>query len=162
MLRYRRFAVAAALTALLVAASTGAFADVRALPALSLTTLDGASVAREIVARPGRWLLVYLLPQSAACRALVGQLEPLSVSAGARIVVIAGPDAAQATALVQAHPALASATVLLDPSNVSFQVLGLKGVPMVFGMRDTAIQWTLGGTLTDARTVASILETWLR
>ena len=161
MLYNCRVAVTAA-AVLLAAASIGSPADVRKLPSLSLTTLDGAVVAQETLARPGQWLLVYLLPQSAACRALVGQLEPLATSGGARIVVIAGPDAAQAKALVQAHPALASATVFLDPSNVSFQAMGLKGVPMVFGMRDTTIQWTLGGTLSDARKLESILGTWLQ
>ena len=162
MSRYRPVAVTAAMTALLVAASTGVFADPRTLPPLSLTTLEGVAVEQGAVPRPGQWLLVYLLPQSGACRALVGQLEPLAAGAGARIVVIAGPDAAQAKTLLQAHPALANATVFLDPSSVSLQAIGLKGVPMVFGMRDTAIQWTLGGTLSDPRKLESILGTWLR
>jgi hypothetical protein len=163
-LRAASIAAGLALLVVLAVAPRVAAADEarRQLPELPVTALDGSAVAQDAVARSGHWLLAYVLPESAACRPVLRQLESVASASGSRLVLIVGAGAAGARALTEQYPGLSKATLYLDVAHGSSKALKLTGVPVVMGMRDRSIAWSLGGTPSDARTLASILETWLR
>ena len=47
-----------------------------------------------------------------------------------------------------------------DPDGAARRALRLTGVPVVLGLRDRSIQWTLSGGVADHRTLRSILGSW--
>jgi hypothetical protein len=145
-----------------VAAAPCASAANRPLPELQILTLDGAALPPGSLTHSGHWLLVYVLPQSASCRSLLQQLDPIAGAGAGNVALIVGGDATQARALTGSFSGLAKATLYLDPTHQGLRDLGLAGVPVVLGMKDAAIEWTLGGALSDPKKLESILKTWLQ
>lgn len=47
-----------------------------------------------------------------------------------------------------------------DPGDAARRALGLRGVPVVLGLDDRSIRWTLSDGLSDPRTQRSILVSW--
>jgi hypothetical protein len=148
----------AALVVLMAAA--GAAAETRALPAFSVIALDGTTVASPAVVRAGHWLLVYVRPQSAPSRSLLGALEKGRPETAAVVVVGVGGDAAAAKALGDEFPALKPAAWYADVRGETFRALRLTGVPVVMGMQESGIEWSLSGVVPDRKTLPSMLSSW--
>jgi hypothetical protein len=146
--------------ALLAASASVAPAEPPApLPSFALTSLEGNVVAAETVEPAGRWLLVYVSPHSGAARTLLRVLEGGEAPAPAVIVVV-GSAPADAKALVNDLGGRLKAAFYADPGGAARRALGLPGVPMVLGLEDRTIRWTLSGTIPDPRTLRSILLSW--
>lgn len=143
----------------LVTATTAA-AETRALPAFSVTASDGTTVASPAVVKTGHWLLVYVRPQSAPSRSLLGALEKGRSETAAAVVVVVGGDAAAAKALGDEFPALKAAAWYADVRGDAFRALRLTGVPVVMGMQESGIEWSLSGVVPDRKTLPSVLSSW--
>jgi hypothetical protein len=154
--------MAAGLTAgaLLGSAAGSRGAEARPLPPFSVTTLDAATAERAAVIKPGRWLLVYVRPQSAPSRALLGALEKArSAAAGSVAIVVAG-DVAAAKAMADGFPGLKTASWYADLHDRAFKDLRLAGAPVVLGLQDDAVRWSLAGVVPDRETLPSVLGSW--
>lgn len=162
VLLLRRAAIALALAGCLVAPFPAGAGAKGPLPDLSLTSLDGEAIPPGNLSRSGRWLLVYVQPESGTSRSLLKRLEPAVRKAGPAVVVVVGASAESARSLAASSPALGEAAFYADPTHEAFAALGLRGAPVVLGIRDQTIEWTLAGTVVDTRTFESILTTWPR
>jgi hypothetical protein len=150
----------AGLLALVVLASGAAGgAEPRPLPALSLLTLEGATADRAAVVKAGHWLLVYVRPQSGPSRTLLAALAKARAGSPAAAIVV-GSDEAGAKALAGDFPDLQPASWYADPRGEALKALALGGVPMVLGMNDDSVQWSLAGVAPDRKTLPSVLSSW--
>jgi hypothetical protein len=79
-----------------------------------------------------------------------------------RMVIIAGGfDGPGATVERGKFKDLADAQWFTDRPGKAWVALKMSGVPMVFGVRDQAIEWSLSGVLPSDAQVRSILASWV-
>jgi len=162
----KRRSLAFAAAALTAALSGGAALGARqpiALPDFELTGLDGEPIgSRSGLPSTGKWLIVVVQPNCRPCDTLLRvvkqeehpQLPP-------RMVIIAGnTDGAGVTRMRDTLTDLAGAHWYADPSRKASISLKVSGVPMVFGVRNTTIEWSLSGGLPSDAQVKSILASW--
>jgi hypothetical protein len=132
------------------------------MPDFQLTGLDGQTVKSADLPSSGSWLLIYVQPTSHYCDQLVKSLtkERFPDLASHTVFIVAG-SMDDAKAVKARYDALSTAAWYADPSKEAFTQLKLHGVPVVLGVRDKTIQWTLNGILSDDKTFQSILNSWL-
>lgn len=137
--------------------------DPAPIPDFQLTTLDGQTIKSSGLPAAGNWLLVYVQPTSHYCDQLLKTLtaDRYPTLAASAVFIVNG-TAEDAKAMKAKYPDLASATWYADPGRAAFGQLKLHGVPVILGVRDQKIQWSLNGILQDAKTMQSILTSWIQ
>jgi hypothetical protein len=135
----------------------------RALPALNFSAAEGLSAATDGLPSEGRWLLVYVQPGCRPCEAVLslvkGEEAPEVVQ---RMVVIVGGLAAGALDGFRArYPDLAGATWQADPDRSAARALRLSGIPVVLGVDERTIAWTLSGAIDETAKAKLILSDWI-
>ena len=160
VLRWRAVVAASLIVA---AGSVGLAVERMPLPLFTLTGGDGAPITSDRLVQPGTWVLIYVGQQCPPCEAVLRSIERTEHPTLKRrlVVVVAasGPEAALEEAA--RYPGLAGVTWLADASNAIPRQLGQTGAPAMFGMRDTTIEWSVAGVLTDATEVKIILGNWI-
>lgn len=137
--------------------------DPAPIPDFQLTTLDGQTVKSSELPSAGNWLLVYVQPTSHYCDQLLKTMTADRYpTLAANAVFIVSGTADDAKAMKAKYPDLASATWYADPGRAAFAQLKLHGVPVILGVRDKTIQWSLNGILQDAKTMQSIITSWIQ
>jgi len=145
--------------ALILSAEARAMAPMP-LPAFALTTLDGQATESSQLPRPGRWVLLYVTPDSLASKAALGVFKKRQGPRADRVVVVVGAPVDAAGKLAAGCPDLAQASWFADPAGDAYRRLGFGGVPTVVGARGERLEWKLDGTLPDAA-LRSALASWL-
>jgi hypothetical protein len=156
----RRAAAAAAIAAAAVAPMRAI--ERTKLPAFELIAASGQAVSSRTLIRDGRWLLVYVQPDCAACDTLlrlVSRAEHPQL-APRMVVVEYGAAADTVRAIAAQYPELEESRWLVDLSGTSKAPLQLTGTPAIYGMNGDTIEWSLAGVLTSPD-VKSILVNWL-
>ena len=134
----------------------------RLLSDFPLTRLDG-TVVRSGAALPGegKWLLVYVQANCRPCDRLLSLVKqddhpelPL------RMVIVTGGARDTASGMRDKRVDLAAAQWYADETREAWTALHMAGAPMVFGVRDQTIQWSLSGMLKSDSDVKSILASW--
>jgi hypothetical protein len=133
------------------------------LPPLEWTAIDGARVTSAQIVRQGRWLLLYLEPGCTQCESLLRLVDPANHPAlPARIVVVVGGvDASGIAASAQKFPNLAGARWVADQSRSTLNALKLPGAPVILGLQQQMIEWSLAGVLGDSSDVRSVMTSWV-
>lgn len=131
------------------------------LPAFEVKTLQGQVAPGASLGPSGRWLLLYVTPGSPASTSLMSLVKQEQGDPTGRVVVIVGGSIAEAQAACAGTPGLARAAWYADPDRSALAALAVKGVPTAVGLRDRTMQWKMSGMPAEARTVRSILLSWL-
>ena len=78
------------------------------------------------------------------------------------IVLIRGA-VTDAAAYVEKNPPRKGATVtwFADAGDEAWQALELTGTPVLIGIEDGEMKWTIAGVLNDPKMVDSVVRTWL-
>lgn len=134
----------------------------KALPAFALTTLDGRQVSSHDLIRAGNWLLVAVRPACAPCDTLLRTIDPTVAPdlPGHTVVVIVGVDVATAARLADRFSGVAGIAWYADPDGAMKDV-PLATAPVVFGMRESTIEWSLAGVVPDAVSMQTALVSWI-
>src|SRR4029453_5387744 len=134
----------------------------KALPDFPIASLDGATAQSGAMVAAGPWLLIYLQQGCAAGDTLVQLLADEHARLEGRIaIVIGGVNAADAAKLAANFPTLAAARWYADQSNALSRALPAAGVPVVYGLRENMVEWSLNGVVPDAATSKTTLLSWV-
>jgi hypothetical protein len=151
----------------LTIAATGAAAaqDRRQpLPEFTVVAAAGGEVASGALTHETRYLLVYVVPGCKPCESLVhalGKWQSPDLIART-VLIVQGPAADAQTFLSQRlAPELAAMPWYADPERKAAVALGLTGAPVLVGVRDGRIEWTLGGVLNNPAALESVVRTWV-
>ena len=133
------------------------------LPPLEWTAVDGSQVTSAQMVRQGRWLLLYLEPGCRQCESLLRLVDPDDHPAlpAKIVVVVGGADASGVAASAQKFPNLAGATWVADQSRSTLKALKLPGAPVILGLEQQMIEWSLAGVLGDSSDVRSVMTSWV-
>jgi len=132
------------------------------LPEFELTKLDGTVIHSSAeLPSEGKWLLVYVQANCRPCDRLLDLVkQDEHPELPWKMVIVAGGDRASANGIRDKRADLADAQWYADPSRQAWWALRMSGAPMVFGVRDKTIQWSLSGILKSDNDVKSILASW--
>lgn len=158
-----RVHIVSLLTACLLA-SAGLLAIARqTLPAVMLTTAEGAGLESARLAQPGRWLMVIIGPDCRTCDRVLATVrsdrDPML--AQRMTIVVGGGSAASVVALSRRFPDLAQAGWFADPDRRMTGALRVAGVPIVLGISGGTIEWSLTGIPRTAEDVRSAMRSWI-
>lgn len=155
--------VAAAALFLGGGAVAGATPTPTPLPELMLETLDGAAVLGSAeFPTHGKWLIVYVQSSCRPCDTLLNSVKIKDdPPVPANMVIVVGGDANEARAIRNRVPDLAGAHWYTDHPHNAWGALNMTGVPMVFGVKDRTIQWSLKGMPPAGGNLRSILGSWV-
>ncbi len=162
--RVRSLSVTALMTAILLASALRPLQAIerKALPDFPIAALDGATAKSEVMVAPGPWLLVYVQQGCAACDTLVQLLADEHARLEGRVaIVIGGVNAADAAKLAANFPELATARWYADQSNALLRALPAAGAPVVYGLRENMVEWSLNGVVPDAASYKTTLLSWV-
>jgi hypothetical protein len=135
------------------------------LPAFSVVSADGRELRIADLSTGGRWMLVYLSPESAPSGRLLRLLKDWTIPQllPRTAVIVRGDPAAAQAYLVKRAPEeiLPSLTWYADPRHEAWDALNLHGTPVLMGVADGQIVWTLAGVLNRPESLESIVRTWM-
>jgi hypothetical protein len=132
------------------------------LPDIQLTAADGSTVKSSALPTSGNWLIIYIQPRNQFSDNLLRLLkkDQYPTLAAHAVIIIGGSTDDLKTAQAR-FPDLASATWYADTNRSAFTLMKLTGAPMILGIKQRIISWSLSGVLSDVNVAKSILNTWL-
>ena len=151
--------------ALMLTAQDGArAAGTKPLPEFRVSALDGRTVRSSDLAADENWLLIYIEPGCRPCDGVLKVFDRAAPVADVRrrvVVVVGGRTVEETKLLAERFRWLPEACWYADPARRAAQALKAGGAPVVYGVRGDQLEWTLNGTLSDAKKLESVLLTWL-
>jgi hypothetical protein len=153
-------AVAIALVCLVTLAAA---LDPVAIPELQLTSIDNAPIKTSDLPSKGNWVLIYVQPKSQFSDNLLRLLKREQYpSLEQHAIIIVGGSLDDLKTIKAKYSELDKATWYADTTKSAFTQLKLHGVPVVLGVKDQIIQWSLNGVLSDVNVAKSIVNTWVQ
>ncbi len=155
--------VIAAIILVLCLVSLAAAVEPVPLPTLQLTSIDNQPIKNSDLPSKGNWLLIYVQPKSQFSDNLLklfkrDQYPGLEQHA----IIIVGGSVDDLKALKSKYTELDQASWYADTTKDAFTQLKLHGVPVIMGVKQQTIQWSLNGVLSDTNVSKSIVTTWIQ
>lgn len=156
--------LAGALAAVTVAGRAAAQAPGTRLPAFSVVSPTGETVAADALTAERQWLLVYLDPVTAPNSRLIGLLKTWQTpQLVARVVLVVEGQPVEvkkwlAKQLGADAPPFAW---FADADGSAARALDVVGTPTLFGVKSGNVEWKLAGVLSRVESLESIVRTWV-
>lgn len=133
------------------------------LPPFTVAAPDGSAISSTSLVQQGRWLLVYVVPRTAASDQVVERLASWFPAGLQHVVLIVGADVEAARAYLRdkGGAALAERGWYADPDRGAWIALRLDGTIAVAGISGETVDWRLQGVITEAASVEPTARAWL-
>ena len=132
------------------------------LPNFQLTNGDGQTVKTADLRTTGNWLLIYVQPKSQFSDNLLKLLKREQYpNLEQNAVIIVGGAVDDMKTMQSKYTELSQASWYADTTKDAFTQLKLHGVPVVLGIKQQTIQWSLNGVLPDTNVSKSVLNSWI-
>jgi hypothetical protein len=133
------------------------------LPDLQLTSIDNQPIKTTDLPAQGNWLLIYVQPKSQFSDNLLRLFKREQYPAlEQHAIIVVGGSLDDLKAMKAKYIELSQATWYADTTKDAFTKLKLHGVPVVLGVKQQNIQWSLNGVLSDINVSKSIVNTWVQ
>lgn len=143
--------------------SLAAAVDPVPLPDLQLTSADNQPVSNTDLPAKGNWLLIYVQPKSQFSDNLLRLFKREQYpSLEQHAVIVVGGTLDDLKAVKAKYPEMDQATWYADTTKGVFTQLKLHGVPVVLGIKQQTIEWSLNGVLSDLNVAKSIVNSWIQ
>ncbi len=155
------------LASLVLALAVPAFAsEKRPLPVVAVTAADGTQVSLPSLAADGPWLLIYVSTASTPSARLVSALREWHgevPSIGTRTVLLFAEPMAEAQRFVDGRgDDMPPVRWVADTGGAAAAALRLTGSPVIIGVSDGRIEWSLSGVPNDPKTFQQALTGWVQ
>lgn len=160
--RMRATVVAACLAAGLY--QPAAAIETRPMPPFTVTRPDGAVVDSAHLTAETQYVLLYVKADCRPCDRLLALIRNAnSPQFTSRVVVLVnGAPADGDRYIARLIPAEAGpVTWYADTDGGGYGALRLTGAPVLIGVKDGRVMWSVAGVLNDAATVESVVRTWV-
>ncbi len=163
---YRMIALFGIIAVAMPAAERKTLPDLKPVPltgGIGVQSAASAEVQPAVLPSTGQWVLIYVDSDGGAgCRIVLNALQsPTPLPGIDRVVVIvSGPNPASREKVRELNPHLARALWFEDPDRSIFQALQLNHLPVTIGLRDSVVQWSVGGVTSPAE-VRSRIAAWV-
>ena len=155
--------IVAGVIAVLCLAALAAAVEPVPLPALQLTSIDNLPIKNSDLPAKGNWLLIYVQPKSQFSDNLLKlfkreQYPGLEQHA----IIVVGGSVDDLKGVKAKYADLDQAIWYADTTRTAFTQLKLHGVPVILGVKQQTIEWSLNGVLSDISVAKSIVNTWIQ
>jgi hypothetical protein len=150
---------------LLLVAEFASAAEEKALPAFSVTRIDGTAVTSAAMTDVNQYVLIYLVPGCRACDSLLASLnDPESPQVVKRVVIIVRADGPRAAKYIHDHlpPEVGEVKWYADANDEAYRALQFTGMPDLLGVRQGRLMWSITGVMNDSTMVRSVLRKWTK
>jgi len=132
------------------------------LPDFGVVALDGTNTQSGSWPVQGKHLLIYVESPCQACVTVLGLLtkQDYPQLASNTIVLVGGMQPNDAQTVRKQFPDLAGAAWYADPSRNAVTSLKMQGAPVIFGIQDGTLRWSISGIPPDSKRFRSVLNTW--
>lgn len=149
--------------AVLCLVTLAAAVDPVAIPELQLTSIDNQPIKTSDLPSKGNWVLIYVQPKSQFSDNLLRLLKREQYPGlEQHAIIIVGGNVDDLKAVKAKFAELDHATWYADTTKGAFTQLKLHGVPVVLGVKQQTIEWSLNGVLSDVNVAKSIVNTWIQ
>ena len=132
------------------------------LPSFQLTSADGQTVKSADLPSRGNWVIIYVQSKSQFSDTLLKLLKREQYpNLEQHAVIIIGGSVDDLKSTQTKYPDLAAASWYADTDKNAYTQLKLHGAPVVLGIRQQTIQWSLNGVLPDTNVSRSVLNSWI-
>jgi hypothetical protein len=157
------FRIVAGVIVILSLATLAGAVDPVPLPDMQLTSIDNQPIKTTDLPSKGNWVLVYVQPKSQFSDNLLKlfkreQYPGLEQHA----IIIVGGSVDDLKSVKSKYAELDQATWYADTTKNAFTQLKLHGVPVVLGVKQQTIEWSLNGVLSDVSVAKSIVNSWIQ
>jgi hypothetical protein len=152
------------LLAIFLCVGTATAVEKKPLPDFQVTSPQGHPFSSLQLTQTNRWLLVVLTPSDPLSDRLLLAFHqwPESRWISKTIWIVEAPaDLARTYLESKLGDSAHRISWVSDEPRLAFQSLSLKGLPVVIGMDQSQMQWTLSGVLNDPSRLESIVESWV-
>lgn len=164
MAKLRRFVPLVFVSVIVVCTSTRAGnAFPTAMPDFQISRDDGTTLSSTQIPQSGKWLFVYLKQNCAGCERFLRIFNKVDNPALPPhvVVVVGGMPPDKLDALISKFPELAQAQWYADPGESAVSPLQIKGSPIIFGVHDSTLNWSIVGVPGgDSRKLKAIFKSW--
>ena len=131
------------------------------VPLFEVIDFEGRSVQSDQLPLQGKALLIYVQPHCPPCDALLNRFKKDSgADLSRKMILVVGGTEKEAKALAGRFPDLAQAGWYVDPLKNAYLQLKLQGAPVVLGVHNGVIAWSVDGALSPSKTLHSLFTTW--
>jgi len=163
-MKINKYCTAAAVALLLAVQVWAANPFPMAMPDFQIARPDGTTVSTTQIPQTGKWFLIYTKQNCAGCDRFLrlfgkaeNQLLPSHIA-----IVVSGATPDRITETAGKFPDLADATWYADPSQTGIPPLQIKGMPIIFGVNDSTLAWSIMGVpSSDTARLKAILKSWI-
>jgi hypothetical protein len=153
----------AVLISVLCLVSLAAAVEPVPFPDIQLTSIDNQPIKNSDLPSKGNWLLIYVQPKSQFSDNLMKQFKREQYPGlEQHAIIVVGGSVDDLKGLKSKYPELDQAAWYADTTKTAFTQLKLHGVPVVMGVKQQTIQWSLNGVLPDTNVAKSIVNTWIQ
>src|SRR5215467_3612243 len=132
------------LTILLTLATFALAVEPVPLPAFQLTAADGSTVKSADLPSKGNWVLIYVQPKSQFSDSLLKGLKREQYpNLEQHAVMIVGGSIEDLKSIQSKYTDLTQASWYADTDKSAYTQLKLHGAPVVLGIKQQTIQWSL-------------------
>jgi hypothetical protein len=138
--------------------------ETRPMPSFTVTRLDGSVADSAHLTAERQYVLLYVKPDCRPCDRLLALIRSAnSPQFTSRVVVLVNGDTTAGDRYVtRLIPAEAGpVTWYADTDGRGYGALRLTGAPVLIGVKDGRVMWSVAGVLNDAATVESVVRTWV-
>ncbi len=135
-----------------------------AMPDFQISRGDGTTLSSTQIPQSGKWLFVYLKQNCAGCERFLRVFNKADNPALPPhvVVVVGGMPPDKLDALVAKFPELAQAQWYADPGQSALPPLQIKGSPIIFGVQDSTLNWSVVGVPAgDSTKLKAIFKSWV-
>jgi hypothetical protein len=155
--------IVAVAVAVLCLMALAAALDPVPIPELQLTSIDNLPIKTSDLPSKGNWVLIYVQPKSQFSDNLLRQFKREQYPGlEQHAILLVGGGVDDLKAMKAKYAELDQATWYADTTKTAFTQLKLHGVPVVLGVKQQTIEWSLNGVLSDVSVAKSIVNTWIR
>ena len=132
------------------------------LPAVSLTNGSGETISAAQIGKENRVLLVLVRRSFPGSDRLLSYLNGLNpeLTAGRVIIIASGADEKLLRTLSSRFKNLSTAVWYLDRDEHLMKQLGIQATPVVIGVRNATVSWSIVGML-DEKKMEGLLRGWI-
>jgi hypothetical protein len=143
--------------------SLAAAVDPVPLPDLQLTSADNKPIRNTDLPSKGNWLLIYVQPKSQFSDNLLRLFKREQYpSLEQHAIIVVGGTLDDLKAVKAKYAELDQAAWYADTTKAAFTQLKLHGVPVVLGIKQQTMAWSLNGVLSDINVAKSIVNSWIQ
>jgi hypothetical protein len=156
-----RYGILVAITTLLLV-SFGLAIQPVPLPAFQITSSAGQIVKSADLPSKGNWVLIYIQPKNQFSDNLLKLMKREQYpNLEQHAVIIISGSVDDLKSAQSKYPDLSQASWYADTDKTAYSQLQLHGAPVVLGLKQQIIQWSLNGVLPDSNVSRSVLNTWV-